>query len=131
MDASLPKARSPRATATRSLTGRATRWWESAGYRDDSWLDILGNFFSSAARVTERIRRPSFSSLDIDATVNDPKVFTKTWTVSLHMKPMLDTEMIDFICMENNKDLTTWCALKKSADDRRHVRHRLLPAGEL
>ena len=78
---------------------------ESAGYRDDSWLDTAGNFFSSEARVTERIRRPNFGSLDIDVTVNDPKVFTKPWTVALHMRPLLDTEMIDFICLENNKDI--------------------------
>ena len=78
---------------------------ESAGYRDDSWLDTAGNFFSSAARVTERMRRPNFGSLDIDVTVDDPKVFTKPWTVALHMKPLLDTEMMDFICLENNKDI--------------------------
>jgi hypothetical protein len=78
---------------------------ESAGYRDDSWLDTAGNFFSSAAHVTERIRRPNFGSLDVDVTINDPKVFTKPWTVNLHMRPLLDTEMLDFICMENNKDL--------------------------
>jgi hypothetical protein len=79
---------------------------ESAGYRDDSWLDTAGNFFSGEARVTERIRRPNFGSLDVDVTVNDPKVFTKPWTVTIHLKPLLDTEMIDFICMENNKDLS-------------------------
>jgi hypothetical protein len=78
---------------------------DSAGYRDDSWLDTAGNFFSGAAKVTERIRRPDFGSLDVDVTVNDPKVFTKDWTVSLHLKPLLDTEMIDFICLENNKDV--------------------------
>lgn len=76
---------------------------ESAGYRDDSWLDTSGNFFSSAARVTERIRRPSFGSLDIDLTVNDSTVFTKPWTVNLHMRPLLDTEMIELYCQENNK----------------------------
>ena len=78
---------------------------ESAGYRDDSWLDSMGNFFSSEARVTERIRRPNFGSLDVDVTVDDRKVFTKPWTVSLHLKPLLDTEMIDFMCQENNKDI--------------------------
>jgi hypothetical protein len=50
---------------------------ESAGFRDDSWLDTAGNFFSNAARVTERIRRPNFGSLDIDVTIDDPKVFTQ------------------------------------------------------
>jgi hypothetical protein len=78
---------------------------ESNGFRDDSWLDTAGTFFSSEARVTERIRRPNFGSLDIDVTVSDPKVFTKTWTVALHMKPMLDTEMMDLMCMDNNKDI--------------------------
>ena len=78
---------------------------ESAGYRDDSWLDSSGNFFSHEARVTERMRRPNFGSLDIDVTVNDPKVFTKPWTVAVHMKPLLDTEMIDFMCQDNNKDI--------------------------
>jgi hypothetical protein len=78
---------------------------ESAGYRDDSWLDTAGNFFSDEARLTERIRRPSFGSLDIDVTVNDSKVFTQPWTVALHMRPLLDTEMIDFYCQDNNKDL--------------------------
>jgi hypothetical protein len=78
---------------------------ESAGYRDDSWLDTAGNFFSGAARVTERIRRPAFGILDVDVTVNDPTVFTRPWTVALHMRPLLDTEMLDFICMENNRDL--------------------------
>ena len=78
---------------------------ESAGYRDDSWLDTAGNFFSSAARVTERIRRPDFGSLDVDVTVNDAKVFTRPWTVALHMRSLVDTEMIDFICQDNNKDV--------------------------
>jgi len=78
---------------------------ESAGYRDDSWLDTAGNFFSSEARVTERIRRPNFGSLDVDVTVDDKKVFTRLWTVSLHMRPLLDTEMIDFYCQDNNTDI--------------------------
>jgi hypothetical protein len=78
---------------------------ESAGYRDDSWLDTAGNFFSSEARVTERIRRPNFGSLDIDVTVNDARVFTKPWTVALHMRSLVDTEMIDFMCQDNNKDV--------------------------
>lgn len=77
---------------------------ESAGYKDDSWLDTAGNFFSSKAKVTERIRRPNFGSLDIDLTVDDPTVFTKPWTVALHMKPLIDTEMIDLMCQDNNKD---------------------------
>jgi hypothetical protein len=79
---------------------------ESAGYRDDSWLDTAGNFFSSSAHITERIHRPNFGTLDVEVTVNDAKVFTKPWTVALHLKPLLDTEMIDFMCQDNNKDIS-------------------------
>ena len=47
--------------------------------------------------------------------MNDPTVFTKAWTVNLHLKPLLDTEMIDFICAENNKDLQHMIAPKEES----------------
>ena len=78
---------------------------DSIGYRDDSWLDTMGNFFSSNARVTERITRPNFGTMDVEVTVDDPTVFTEPWTVMFHMKPLLDTEMLNLYCLENNKDL--------------------------
>jgi hypothetical protein len=77
---------------------------ESKGFRDDSWLDIVGNPLTDAAIVTEHIHRPNFGNLEIDVTVNDPKAYTRPWTVNLHEKIVLDTEMIDFMCMENEKD---------------------------
>ena len=80
---------------------------ESAGYRDDSWLDTAGNFFSNAARVTERIRRPNFGRLDIDVTIDDRKVFTKPWGMA-HMKPLLDTKMIDFMCRTPIRTVSSW-----------------------
>jgi hypothetical protein len=79
---------------------------ESRGFRDDSWLDIAGNPLTDAAVVTERIRRPNFGSLDIDLTVNDAKAYTRPWTVALHEKIVLDTEMMDLMCLENEKDIT-------------------------
>src|SRR5579875_1368446 len=78
---------------------------ESRGFRDDNWLDTTGNLMTDAATVWERIRRPNFGSLEIEVTVNDPKAYTKPWTVTMHEKAVLDTEMIDFMCLENNKDL--------------------------
>ena len=68
-------------------------------------VDEAISFFSSEARLTERIRRPNFGSLDVDVAINDPKVFTKVWTVELHLKPMVDTEMIEYMCQDNNKDV--------------------------
>lgn len=78
---------------------------ESRGFRDDGWLDIMGNPLTGAARVVERIRRPSFGALEIEVTIDDPKAYTKPWTVTMHQKIVLDTEMIDLMCLENNKDL--------------------------
>jgi hypothetical protein len=77
---------------------------ESRGFRDDEWLDTTGNPLTEAAHVTERIRRPNFGSLEIQITIDDPKAYTKPWTVTMHEKAILDTEMIDFNCQDNNKD---------------------------
>ena len=78
---------------------------ESRGFRDDGWLDITGNPLTDAARITERIRRPNWGSLEIQITIDDPKAYTKPWTVVIHQKAVLDTEMLDLMCLENNKDL--------------------------
>jgi hypothetical protein len=78
---------------------------ESKGFRDEQWLDIKGNPLTDAANVTERIRRPNYGSLEVEVTVNDPKAYTKPWTITLHETIVLDTEMMDFMCLENEKDI--------------------------
>ena len=71
---------------------------------DDQTLDLSGSPLTSAARVTERIKRPSFGSLEIELTVNDPKAYAKPWTVTLHQNIVLDTELIEETCLENERD---------------------------
>ena len=56
---------------------------------------------TSAAKVTEKIRRPTYGRLDIEVTVDDPKAYTKPWTVTLRQQLALNTELIDEICLEN------------------------------
>jgi hypothetical protein len=53
--------------------------------------------------VRERIRRPDFGHLDIEVTVDDPKAYTKPWTVNLRQQFAADTELIDEICAEGEK----------------------------
>jgi hypothetical protein len=77
---------------------------ETSGLRDGGWLDVVGSPFTDAAKVTERFRRVNYGSLEIDVTVDDPKAYTKPWTVTIKQRPMLDTELIEFICAENEKD---------------------------
>jgi hypothetical protein len=74
------------------------------GFRDDLWLDSQGSPLTSAAKVTERFRRPNFGKLEIEITVDDPKAYTAPWTVKLNQPIVLNTELLDYICAENEKD---------------------------
>jgi len=76
---------------------------ETAGFNELMWLDEEGTPITDAGHVTERIRRINYGTLEIQITVNDPKTFTKPWTVTLNQRLMPDTELIEFICSENNR----------------------------
>jgi hypothetical protein len=104
----------------RSLPGSdAQPWWygysigkwdgdtlvvETRGLRDGGWLDVLGSPFTDAAKVTERFRRVNQGNLEIDVTVDDPKAYTRPWSVTIKQRLMLDSELMEFICAENEKD---------------------------
>ena len=74
------------------------------GFRDDQWLDTPGNPITDAATTTERITRPNFGTLNIQVTVDDPKAYTKPFTIDMNMKIMIDTQMIEEFCLENERD---------------------------
>jgi len=73
-----------------------------AAPREDGWLDIIGTPLTEEAKLTERFRRVNFGRMEIDITVDDPKAYTKPWTVRHLGDIMLDTDIIEFICEENN-----------------------------
>ena len=58
---------------------------ETNGIRDDMWLDIQGSPITESARVTEKLRRINFGIMQVEITVNDPKAYTKPWTVTIEM----------------------------------------------
>jgi hypothetical protein len=76
---------------------------ESTGFKDDGWLDIIGNPMTDSAKVTERFRRPNYGTLEIDVTIDDPKAYTRPWTVRVNQRVMLDSELMEFICLENQQ----------------------------
>jgi hypothetical protein len=76
----------------------------SAGFRDGIWLDRNGSPLTEAATITERFHRMNFGELEIQITVDDPKAYTKPWTVKLNSFLAPDTEMLDYYCLENEKD---------------------------
>ena len=71
--------------------------------------DIRAVFISDdpdqAAKVREEIRRPDFGHLEIRVTVDDPKAYTKPWTVTLRERIVVDAELIDEVCLENERSL--------------------------
>jgi hypothetical protein len=76
---------------------------ETTGFRDDVWLDIWGSPLTSTGKMTERYRRVNYGTLQIDITVEDPKAYTKPWTVRVNQRLMVDQELIEFICLEGQK----------------------------
>jgi len=78
---------------------------ESIGFKDGLWLDISGTPLTDAAKVTERFRRPNFGNLEIEVTVDDPKAYTKPWSIQVKQTIALDTDMLEFVCQENEKDV--------------------------
>lgn len=94
-----------------SWVGYSSGKWEgevlvvqTIGFRDGMWLDAAGSPMTEAARITERFRRVNYGTLEIELTVDDPKAYTKPWSVKLKQFLMLDTDLLDYMCVENEKD---------------------------
>ncbi len=97
-----------------SWLGYSTGRWDgdtllidTTGFNDKTWLDTTkGRPASEALHVQERFRRTSFGNLEVRATIDDPKAFMKPWTTTPQkMHLLLNTEILEFNCNENEKDL--------------------------
>lgn len=81
---------------------------ESTHFRDGGWLDVNGAPLTSDGKITERFRRPTVGTLEIDVTIDDPKAYTRPWTVRVNQRLLPDADLIEFVCLENNQfDPTT------------------------
>jgi hypothetical protein len=76
---------------------------ETNNLRDDGWLDVRGSPLTDQAKIIERYRRPSYGRLEIDVTIDDPKAYTKPFTVRVNQQIQVDSDMIEFICNENQQ----------------------------
>jgi hypothetical protein len=77
---------------------------ETRGFRDNLWIDTWGSPMSDVAKMTEKFRRRNFGTMEIELTIDDPKVYTKPFTVMLSESLEADTELIDEFCLEGEKD---------------------------
>ena len=91
--------------------GYSTGTWEgdtlvvkTSGFRDGIWLDRKGSPLTESGTITERFRRVNYGNLEVAVTVNDSKAYTAPWSVTLRQKLKVDTDLMDYICLENEKD---------------------------
>ena len=76
---------------------------QTTGFHDGLWIDTNGSPMSDVAKMTERIRRPNYGTLELEITIDDPKNYTRPFTVNLSQRIELDTELVDEFCLENEK----------------------------
>jgi len=104
-------------TDGRSLPKDPTPWWygysvghwdgdtlvvETTGFRDDVWLDVEGSPLTSTGKMTERWRRLKFGLMQIDITIEDPKAYTKPFTIRVNHQLMPDNSLMEFVCEERD-----------------------------
>jgi hypothetical protein len=114
----LPKDPNP------SFMGYSVGRWEgdtlvvdSVGFNDTTWLDYGGHPHSEALRMTERISRTDLGHLSAAVRIEDPKYYKRAWTVPSTAELVADTEMIEYVCSENQKDVPH--LVGKASDDKR------------
>ena len=77
----------------------------TAGFNDKGWLDSAGHPQTESLHVTERLRRRDFGHMDLEMTIDDPKVFTRPFTVKRERLLAPDTDLLEDVC-ENEIDAT-------------------------
>ena len=102
----------PSHAVTPTWLGYSTGKWEgdtlaisSAGFNGKIWLDAMGKPSTEALRLTMRFRRKDFGHMDMQFTIDDPEAYTKPWTVNIEATLQTNGELLEFICLENEKDV--------------------------
>jgi hypothetical protein len=93
--------------------GYSTGRWEGAtfvvetiGFNNKTWLDLRGHPHTESLHLIERYRRLDFGHMNIEITIDDPKAYKKPWTVIIGAELFPDTDLIEYVCGENEKDVS-------------------------
>jgi hypothetical protein len=92
---------------------------ESHGFNDRTWLDFGGHPHTEELRITERLRRRDFGHIEMQVTFSDPKVYAKSWTIDVKMEFVPDTEMLEYVCNENERSYARM--IGKASDDKKNA----------
>ena len=79
---------------------------DSVGFNDKFWFDFAGHPHTEKLHVIERYRRPDFDHLEYETTIEDPGAYTKPFTMHGHSAYQHKDELMEYICNENNKDVS-------------------------
>ena len=90
-----------RAPASRIRISRVTRSSSDMGSSDMTWLDRSGNYHSNKLKVTERFNLIDENHLQYEATLEDPEVYSRPWTIRMPLYRRLEpnAEILEFKCV--------------------------------
>ncbi len=77
---------------------------ESAGFNDKGWLDVGGHPHSEALRMMERYHRRDFGHMDVEMTFDDPRMYTRPFTIKVTFNLQPNSDIFEYFCDENEKD---------------------------
>ena len=78
---------------------------DTVGYNDLFWFDFAGHPHTEKLHTIERYRRPSVGTLEYEVTIDDPGAYTRPFTLYSGHSYESDTELMEYICNENNQDV--------------------------
>jgi hypothetical protein len=79
---------------------------DTIGFNDKFWFDFAGHPHTEQLHTVERYRRPDLGHLEWETTINDPGAYTKSFTMYGHSTLQKGTELMEYICQENNVDVS-------------------------
>jgi len=77
---------------------------DAAGFNDKSWLDVMGHPHSEEMRIEERFHRRDFGHMDLSVTIDDPKMYTRPFTINVTEVLVPDSDVLESVCNEGEKD---------------------------
>lgn len=77
---------------------------DTVGFNDKGWLDVMGHPQSEAMHITERYHRRDFGHMDVEFTFDDPQMYTRPFTVKVTHVLQADTDILEYVCGENERD---------------------------
>jgi hypothetical protein len=107
----------PHPEALEFWMGESRAGWEGdtlvvdvRNHNDSTWFDAAGNFHSNELRVIERFTPLDSNHMTYEATIEDPKVFTAPWKISLPLYRRLEmnVQLLDYECLEFETPFLPW-----------------------